>query len=301
MQPKVLIGKLKNGIKMQACFEKIHYSEKSSFYYDVLECTDRIFDWHYHPEFELSAMITGYGKRFVGDNIELYNNNDLVLLAPNLPHCWYSMHKQIGKKTAKTIVIQFNPDFIGKAFFETPEFKKINSLLKKASVGVGFKENTKKLVIPKMKRMGGLNELNRLLELISILNILAESPDQYEISSKDFATSLKESDQNKFEIVFRYINENYSENISLSEVASLVHMSDSSFSRFFKKICGKTFIQYLIERKISRACELLIQTDLSITEIGYQSGFSNLSNFNRKFLEHKKINPTTFRKEFATK
>jgi len=300
---------------MQAFFEKISASGQS---FVVRERVDPSFDfrWHFHPEFELTFIAQSSGQRFVGDSIERYRDGDLVLLGPNLPHTWMSERQQTypplpplmkrGKTAAaaktpkhRAIYAQFLSDFAGSEFLEKPELATVARLLDRAAQGLRFTGKTQQAAARLMPELLAASGLQQMLKLLEILDLLARSKDATPLSSKTFAPSLKRRDERRIDDVCRFIHENIAQPIEQPEAARRAHLSVSAFSRFFKKSLGRTFSEYVNELRVGQACRLLIESDKSIAEIAFSSGFENLSNFNRRFRALKKISPREYRRKFG--
>ena len=171
-------------------------------------------------------------------------------------------------------------------------------LLKRSAVGLRFGRRTQALVARRMIGMRELDPLGRLVELIALLDVLARSRDATEISTAGFVPSLRVEDRQRIDRVYRFVNENFTGQLGLDAAARLVHMSASTFSRFFHRTSGKHFTAYVNELRIGSACRLLIETDRGISQIALEVGFGNLSNFNRRFLELKKMRPRDYRQHF---
>ncbi len=247
-------------------------------------------------------MLKSKGKRFVGDNISYYREGDLVFIGSNLPHTIYSSAEVMGRKTRhEAILIQFTENFAGLNFSNAPEFKAIYHLLKKSARGLQITGKTREVVAKKMIKMNSLEGMNRLIQLLVILDILgkADEYDKRTLSSIEFVRNFQPNEQSRIDRVCTYLNQNYRENMRLEDAAALASMSITAFCRFFKRSTGKTFIDFVSELRVGHACRLLIESDLTIAEICYDVGFNNVSNFNRRFLERQHICPKEYRKEFT--
>jgi AraC-like DNA-binding protein len=247
--------------------------------------------WHYHPEYEITLSLKSSGKRFVGYSIDNYSHNELVLLGENLPHCW------ITNQSTEQYVINFKKDSLGTAFWNSPEFIRINKLLNKSKQGIKFSETTIEKATPLIIQMKELDGFNRLLVLFKLLNLLSLSKNIQLLTFNNYRIkdSLKAS--NRIEKIYSYIYRNYnSENISISNLSKELFMTTSSVCKFIKTITKKTFTELLIETRINEACKLLSETDKYISEICYLSGFNNLSSFNRAFKRVMHVTPKEYRK-----
>lgn len=281
---------------MQALFEKIQPQGQSFL---VKERSDPQFEfrWHYHPEIELTWIVESHGTRFVGDDLARYGPGDLVLLGPNLPHTWQSEETSRLKKH-RALYTQFRSDFLGETFFSTPELASVRRLMESAERGLRFGGKTVPAAGALLEKMVGASGVRRVTLLLELLDLLAQARSITPLSSRAFAPALNRADQNRIDSVCRFINERFTEGVAQPEVARVAHLSVPAFSRFFKRSLGRTFTAYVNELRIGHACQMLIESDKSVAEICYASGFENLSNFNRRFLTLKKTGPRDFRRRY---
>src|SRR6185436_14189073 len=247
------------------------------------------FYWHVHPEIELTHIVRSRGRRFVGDSIEPYEDGDLVLVGPNLPHTWDSDPRRRGPHEA--VFCQFSESFLGPDFLRAPELAPVRRLLDRASQGLRFTGKTQKAVAHRMGSMDRLPGLARLAALLETLDLLARSRDVRPLSSREFVPGLRRGDAGRIDRVCRFLNERCTGRITLAEAAAAAHLSIPAFSRFFRRKTGRTLVAYLNELRTGLACRALIESDRSISDIAFDSGFNNLSNFNRRFLGLKKMSP----------
>lgn len=284
---------------MKPFLQKLPLPSDSSF---VLVDFDKPYyetPWHFHPEYEIVLVTESTGQRFVGEHIKEYRAGDLCLIGPNVPHL-YRSHEEYylpdSELRAKSIVIHFNDNFLGKDFFKIPEMTHIQALFEKSNRVLDITGDSNQFISNKLLEMFDENPTKRLLSLLEILDNLSRS-EEYDFltSGSSFGTNIKDSDRvNK---VFEYVMKNFKEEIRLSEVANVVAMSETSFSRYFKSRTNKNFSDFLSQIRIAHACKLLVEDKMGITEICYESGFNNLSNFNRKFKELMNISPSIYQKE----
>jgi AraC-like DNA-binding protein len=256
------------------------------------------FYWHVHPEIELTLIVRSRGRRFVGDSIEPYEDGDLVLLGPNLPHTWDSDPRRKGPHDA--VFCQFSESFLGPEFLRAPEMAAARRLLARAAQGLRFAGRTQRAVVRRMDGMERLQGLSRLAALLDVLHLLAASREVRPLSSRKFAPSARQGDVDRIDRVCRFLNERCTGKITLAEAAAEAHLSIPAFSRFFRRRTGRTLVAYLNELRTGLACRELIEGDRSISDIAFDSGFNNLSNFNRKFLELKRMSPREFRRQFQS-
>lgn len=278
---------------MKASYENIE-SKKGSESFLAYSFTVPAFQfkWHYHPEYELTLITNGRGKRLVGDSYQNYQAGDLVLLGPDLPHTWIS--SSVTKKTkASAVVIQFSRDFI-ESFSRFKEFKSIHSLLSLASHGLAFSSPELNKEVESLPLKSGIEKITALL---IILEKLAKEKSRKLASEYFRALSGKENEE-RINVICQYLQRHANESVQLQKVAELVHLSRSAFCKFFKRATGKTLSDYVNDIRIGNACEQLIESDKPVNEIAYRTGFDSLTYFNRVFLKKKKMTPRKFREHF---
>ncbi|WP_031428260.1 helix-turn-helix domain-containing protein [Flavimarina sp. Hel_I_48] len=254
------------------------------------------FPIHFHPEYELNFIKDGKGvRRVVGDSLGEIEDLELVLVGPNLVHGW-ELHNCTCSRIHE-ITIQFHDDLFDEKLLSRRIFKPIKDMFNRSNHGIAFSKKATNDVMSRILRLSKIDSIDYFLELISILHDLAISRNQRLLSSyisqnKNFENS------DKIKVIYEYIQENYNRKVSLNEISQLVNMSQVSFNRFIKSRTGKTFVEYLNDTRISFATRWLIETDLSIGEIGYKCGFNNIANFNRVFKKLKNCTPSEFREQF---
>lgn len=250
--------------------------------------------WHFHPEIELVYVNKGQGKRHIGNHLSYFNNSQLILLGSNLPHNGFT--DRLTSNGSETLV-QFKPDFLGDAFFEIPEMQDIVQLFERGKKGILFKPETKKVVGPKMENLVNYNGFDRIVKLLEILNDLALSEDYTLLNADGYAFEAKPQDSTKIDIIYKHINANFKNHISLEEIADKVSMTVPAFCRYFKKATGKTFTQLVNEYRVVHATKLLNESQMSITDICFECGFNNFSHFNKQFNELTGKSASNYRKE----
>ncbi|MCY7349520.1 MAG: AraC family transcriptional regulator, partial [Cytophagaceae bacterium] len=263
------------------------------------EFTLQAFDapYHFHPEIELTLILSSQGKRFVGTNIAEFGPGDLVLLGSNLPHCWRNDER--NEQPAQSVVIQFREDFLGETFWKTPELVPISRLLARARAGLHFVGETARQVARQMQQIGQAEPVARLTGLLSVLNVLANSQEVKILDSGYSAASLSVGDCERINRIYVYVAEQFQSTIRLEEAARTVHMTPQAFCRYFKKITRKTFIELVNEYRIRYASQLLTgDQDKSVAEVCFESGFGNISHFNKQFRLITGQSPLQYRRAF---
>jgi len=279
---------------MRAAFEKVETNSAASFH--VQQRVVHAFDapWHYHPEYELTFIAESCGRRLVGDRIEPFRQGDLVLLGPHLPHLWVN---DPGTTRAQSVVVQFLPDFAGREFLNLPEMGGVARLLKRAARGLHFRGKAALPVTKAMQSLLSVTGLARFTLLLEILGMLASSAGGRPLSGKAFNPVLDTRASERINRAYRFVLAHFRENIGLEDVASIAGMSPAAFSRYFKQLTRQNVKDFLTQTRLDHSARLLLETEQSVSEICYASGFNNLSNFNRRFLESRTMTPTEFRRQ----
>ena len=259
----------------------------------ILNHPNAKFDYpvHYHPEYEINLVMGCTGTRVVGDSEEAFGPVDLVMVGPSLPHAWKS--KDV---TNHVITIQFSQELSQYPMLSKRIFAPIRQLLQDAENGLSFEgpeqESIKEQIIS-LTRMQGFQSVTAFLNILSTM----ANANRKRLVSGLFESDLGSSTKSRrIAKVCEYIDQNLDKDLSLAEVAALVNMSESAFSHFFKKRTGLSYINYVNNQRIARACTLLSDTTLSASEICYDCGFNNKSNFIRIFRKKKNMTPIEYRK-----
>lgn len=250
--------------------------------------------WHYHPEIELVYVNGGSGKRQIGSHVSYYQQGDLILIGANLPHCGFT--DSLTDNDRET-VIQFNPDFLGKNFWEIPEMRNVRVLLERAKNGIVFHGEDKNLIGDKIEALSSLTNYKRLLGLLDILNMLENAKDFTLLNAEGFVLDTELEDNNRINVIFNFVKNEFKRNIALEEIAGVVSMTVPAFCRYFKKTTGKTFVQFVNEYRLVHAAKLLHEKQISITDVCYESGFNNFSHFNKQFKKFTGKSPSLYRNE----
>lgn len=262
---------------------------EESFVVYAYETSHFPFKWHYHPEYELTLITSGSGKRLVGDHYAAFTAGDLVLLGGSLPHTWTS---EPARQRASAIVIQFSETFIA-PFLEYPEGRGILTLLRKSERGLFFGKRTEP-VTEKIQHLSQAAGMEKLLALIDVLHHLSKLP-AATLSSSVMSPASTDTAEARINKVFQHLYRHYKKPLHIDQFARLIHLSPGAFCKFFKKITGKTFSDYVNDVRISKACTLLLETDRNITHIAYDVGFESITYFNRVFFKKKGSTPRVFR------
>lgn len=274
-------------------------------YLSLIERDDAFFKapFHFHPEMELVYITESYGKRIIGDCIESFCKDDMVFIGSNLPHVWMNdeiFRKENSGMKAKAIVLYFNKKVFNPAFYEMKETFKIKEFFRNAQKGMRIHGKTKTVIARKLKSLLLKEDFEKIIGFFEILLILSESKDISFITSDGYNPQLKHSDTDRLSNVYKYVQNNFKDNISLSVIAKISNLTPQSFCRLFKKRTGKSFVEYLNEVRVAAACKYLLDTDWSISEIAYHSGYKTVSNFNKLFKNLTGISPKMYRMKAET-
>jgi AraC-like DNA-binding protein len=256
--------------------------------------------WHFHDEYELIYIWEGKGEKVVGDNISDLCKGDLLFFGSDLPHSFSCNQDFHNRKEAGSLVIHLNHEFLQEGIFACPEFHAISKLFERAKSGIQFNRDHNKEIKVKIQRMFGMNHFTCFLEIISTLNMLAHRKDYQLLISPGYIPTHGEKDYQRINEVYKYVMNNFAEEINLDTMGGITNLTKEAFCRHFKKVTGKTFFTYLNEYRIGYACKLLMDTNLRVTEICFDSGFNSISNFNKQFKKITEMNPSGYRNQFES-
>ncbi|RZJ30323.1 MAG: AraC family transcriptional regulator [Flavobacterium sp.] len=252
------------------------------------------FKWHYHPEYELTLISKGSGKRIVGDSHEEFSDGDLILIGPNLPHTWSSEPEK--NHTVGAVVIQFTDEFIN-GFTGYEECIGIKKLLSDSSRGLFFEAKASAHIAKFIRKLPEKKGVARIAYLLKILEELAQIPSM-PLSADRYSPNRSRENENRINKICGFLQDHASEDITLDQAAEMLHLSKSAFCKFFKRMMKTSFSDYLNDIRIARACFMLSETDKTVREIAGETGFDSLTYFNRTFLKKKKRTPSAFRRNY---
>lgn len=255
-------------------------------------------NWHFHQEYELIYFLEGQGIRIVGDHLSNFSKGELVLVGEWLPHLWRNEPTVSNQKEADYIIIKFLKSHEGINFFDMPEFFEIQKLLKRSQKGLLFSKHIASKVHDIIIEISQNNSFEKFLNLLKLLQILAAEDEALELSNLNFSQKIQNSSESRLQNVINYIFKNYAEQITLEDIADLSNMTVPAFCRFFKNCTNKTFINFLNEFRVGKACQFLISDEKSIKEICFEIGFNSITNFNRTFRTFKEMTPTDYRDKY---
>lgn len=281
---------------MEFVFDKIQIPPSQSFVVRKQTGCQLPARIHSHNNFELNFVLSGSGRRIVGNNISNFEKGDLVLLGPELPHCWEN-YRGAASETPATIVIHFFEDIIKSDFFKVPELHEVELLLKRASKGIWFKGDNIPLIRQRLENLVGMTGLESYIQMLNVFHLLLQVQD-YEYLSDTSYSSTFEKDLEKVNKVYEYVFKNIQTGIKQNDAAALLHMTPGAFCRYFKKKTKRTFIEYVKSVRIGLAAKMLAETDMRISQICYECGYNNIANFNQQFKSITHKTPTDYRNLF---
>ena len=253
--------------------------------------------WHYHPEYELVYIVKGRGKRMIGDHVDRFRNGDLIFIGSNLPHEWLcdnDYYQDHNKFLGEGLVIQFLYDFLGNKFFDIPENRILKEFFQGSKRGIEFFGKTKQKIIQLMMKLETTNGPDRLFYLFSIFRIFSCTKEYRFLSSPSYIEPSQINHEKPMQKALKYILENFQSQIYIDDLMKLLNMSSTAFYLAFKNSYKVSFKQYLLNLRIGYACKLLTSETKSIAEIAFESGFQNISNFNRQFKKIRGLTPTKY-------
>lgn len=286
---------------MKIMHEQLSFRGTNSFNIKWDEFPHFTFPWHFHSEYELVYVKKSFGKRFVADHAADFYDGDLVLLGSNLPHFWKNDEAFLKKNPelkVNAIVIHFPANFFQDQLENYPEFFQIRDLLKRASHGIHFDKKTADRLDSKLNQLLTQKGLEQTLAFLGILDNLAKTKQYHLLASESYQPTIENWSNNRLDKVMHIINSNYRQQIKLDVVANYIGMNTTSFCRYFKEKTGKTFIEFVNEMRIGYACKLILEGKQSVSQICFESGFNNLSNFNRCFKKNTNLAPGQYRNQF---
>lgn len=273
-------------------------SDKDCFYLVDRHKTSFDFPLHQHGEYELNFISNCSGaQRVVGDSIETLGDYDLVLLGPGLEHSWEQANCDNSDK--REITIQFTATLFNQELLNKNQLAPIRLLLEKAQLGIAFDMSTIMRIYTRLDNLTySENGFQQLLQLMEILYALGTSDGARTLASKSFTRAEHSTESRRVKKIEEEIARNFNQTLTLDHLASVVGMSPTAFSRFFRQRTGRTLSEYIIDIRLGHAARQLVDTSKTVAEICYECGFNNISNFNRAFKRNKGCSPKAFRENY---
>ena len=289
---------------MKPLYQDLPFPIDSHIHYYIEDLPHFIVPWHYHPAIEIMYITRGIGTRFVGDCIEQYEEGDVCMIGPNLPHEWRNDDAYFDKESglrATCICLFFKREIFDPNFIRLPEMNNIRDLIERSRRGLKFTGNSK-LEITRFIR-SSVNDVGvrKVTNLLTLLELMATSTEYELLASVGFTNSVNSEDFERFNKVYKFLVKNFATSIRLEEVSTLVGLTPTAFCRYFKERTKKTFVEYLNEMRIGYSKKLFLENKMKISTISGEVGFPNLSNFISQFKKVTGMSPSQFQKQFGVK
>lgn len=289
---------------MKPLYQDLPFPIDSHIHYYIEDLPHFIVPWHYHPAIEIMYITRGIGTRFVGDCIEQYEEGDVCMIGPNLPHEWRNDDAYFDKESglrATCICLFFKREIFDPNFIRLPEMNNIRDLIERSRRGLKFTGKSK-LEITRFIR-SSVNDVGvrKVTNLLTLLELMATSTEYELLASVGFTNSVNSEDFERFNKVYKFLVKNFATSIRLEEVSTLVGLTPTAFCRYFKERTKKTFVEYLNEMRIGYSKKLLLENKMKISTISREVGFPNLSNFISQFKKVTGMSPSQFQKQFGVK
>ncbi len=280
-------------------YETIEYEGDSLIRTLRVYCSNFDIGWHFHPEYEIGYIVQSDGIRFVGDTVEPYRPDDLIFIGPGLPHCWQNRRDaEHGYDACELLVVQFTRETFGETFLENPDCRSIDELLQRAERGLSYDGGD----VPQIRRkLGEILDARgplRVARLLECLHLLATTEPQRTLVGDSYSVERNLFVDERINLAVNYVLANLQGDLRQVDVARHIGMSPQAFSRFFRVATGSSFSQFVNNVRIALVCRKLINSDDNISRIAFACGYSNLSNFNRRFLAAKKVSPRDYRRMY---
>jgi len=252
--------------------------------------------YHFHSECQLTHIIEGNGGRYIGNQFNDFEADELTFIGPGLPHVWYHEKKMgINSPAPESLTLFFHPDAISSVCSSLFDITDLSAFLARSKQGMLFYGATKSKLKKLLRKMLGASDIQKTACLFESLAILLDTDEYTLLSSEPYLISPSKKDGEAIDNVYNYVFKNFENNISLEEVARLANLTKPAFCRFFKARTKKTFSQFVNEVRIQEACRLLGQDENQITHIAYACGFNSLPNFNKFFKSIKSTTPSDYK------
>lgn len=287
---------------MKAAYEHVDFGHDCSVRVYHRRLRRIPFEWHHHPEYELTLTMNSRGKRYIGDAVSVYGADDLVLVPPNLPHTWASNRSIDNEEAEVAIVIWFDGTWVRRLADLCPEYTGLCDLMRRAACGLAFEEGAGARMREHLDRLLCEDPRERLHAVLDVLSFLSELPATPLASPSAFdahtgaATGHEPEQLNR---VLALIETRFAHPLRLGALAKASGMSERSLTRHFTQHLGESVGRYITRVRIGHACRMLTETTAPVSLVAARSGFPNVANFNRQFKAAKSMTPAEFRQQFA--
>lgn len=279
---------------MKPLVQKLPLTADTSFIAQTFRTPHFEVGWHQHIEYELILFTEGSGMSFIGNQVGEFDTGDIYFLGSNLPHTF----QKSGDQITSAVVVQFRDDCWGSDLLRIPESRHMKQLLDTSQYGLKIQGDCRQRLAPMIKELEWAHDGRRLLLLLQCLDLMAETKEYVTVSTKE-VTQLNSKDKDCIDRVFQFTIDSFRDPITLPQVAAIACMSVPAFCNYFKRSTKKTYIDFLNEVRIGYACQLLQETNHTVLDICYESGYNTMTNFHKQFLKIKQFTPLQYRKHFA--
>lgn len=279
---------------MKPLVQKLPLTDNTSFIAKTFRTPHFEVGWHQHIEYELILFTEGSGMSFIGNQVGEFETDDIFFLGSDLPHTF----QKSGEQVTSAVVVQFREDFWGRDFLHIPENRSIKQLLEDSMQGLKIQGGCRERLQPLIKDLEWAQGSRRLLLLLQCLEMIAEEKEYITVSTQE-VKQLNSKDRECIDRVFQFTIDSFRDPIALPQIAAIACMSVPAFCNYFKRSTRKTYIDFLNEVRIGYACSLLQETDKTVWDICYESGYNTMTNFHKQFLKVKKFTPLQYRKRFS--
>jgi AraC-like DNA-binding protein len=251
--------------------------------------------YHFHSVYEIALIIKSKGTRIIGDSIENFTDGDLVLLGPHVPHIAYVKDDSVSSSLFQALVVYFHPDWLSERLLTSDKLSNLRKLLEDTKRGIKFSGATKEKLTESIIELKNYSGLKIIIKLLEILEVACHSKEYECLASEGYSSVFNRKDIQKLNDVYQYIRDHFTEPIMLEDIAAVAYMTPTAFCKFFKNKTQKTFSNFVNEVRIGYACKLLINEDLTVSQICYECGFNNLTSFNTNFKRFKAMSPSEYK------
>jgi len=280
---------------MRPLLQKLPLTESTSFVAKTFRTPHFEVGWHQHIEYELILFTEGSGLSFVGNHVGEFETGDIYFLGSNLPHTFQKREQGL---ITSAVVVQFKEDFWGDGFLQLPESRQVRQLLDASSQGLKMQAPLKQQLAPLIAALEHASGFKRILLLGECLEMMTEQAAYIPVSTQPIK-AFQHKDRETIDRVFQFTIDNFRDPISLPQIAEIACMSVPAFCNYFKRSTKKTYIDFLNEVRIGCACSLLAETQQTVLDICYESGYNTMANFHKQFLKIKRMTPLQYRKALS--
>ena len=282
---------------MKPVLEKVIYQAGKSVRVEKIAGAYCTAQWHFHPEYELVLITKGCGKRYIGDHIEAYDENDLVFIGHNLPHVWISdptYYTNQKKNNSEYFVLQFTNEHLPQQILTLPEFESVRNLLDQSRYGIRITGSIHNQIRTLLQETHDKSGLERYISFLRLLDIISREGNKKKLASQGYIQNYAIPSNDRLQKVYQYVMENYPGKVTIQKAAYIANMNVSAFCRFFKEKTKRTFTQFVNEIRIGATTKILSDKNLSVSQAAFENGFNNLSYFNRQFKKIVGATPNEF-------